>query len=50
MLICKEWQAVGSKWRLLRAQYSAWYYLERDGAVTAESGDRRVLLSQGWFK
>lgn len=49
MLIVKEYQAVGFSWRLLRHQYRAWYYLERDGAIIAEGGDRRALLTSGWY-
>jgi len=49
MLIVKEYEAVGCKWRLLRERSSAWYYLERDGQVIAEGGDRRALLTQGWY-
>lgn len=49
MLICKAWCAVNHSWRLLRERQSAWYYLERDGLVIAESGDRRALLAQGWY-
>jgi len=49
MLICKEYEAMGCQWRLLRDRRRAWYFLERDGIVIAESGDRRELLSQGWY-
>ena len=49
MLICKEYRAVGFNWRLLRNRRCAWYYLERDGKIVAEGGDRRALLSQGWY-
>ena len=49
MLICKEYEACGFSWRLLRERQSAWYYLERDGVVIAQSGDRRSLLLQGWY-
>lgn len=49
MLIIKEWRAVGFDWRLLCSRRGAWYFLERDGVTIAESGDRRALLSQGWF-
>ena len=48
MLICKEYEACGFKWRLLRHRFRGWYYLERDGVVIAESGDRKALLAQGW--
>ena len=48
-LICKEWRAIGFSWRLLRRRWRAWYLLERDGQVIAESGDRRALLEQGWY-
>lgn len=49
MIICKEYRAVGSSWRLLRHRLRAWYYLEQDGRLIAESGDRRALLRQGWY-
>ncbi len=49
MLICKRWRAIGFDWRLLRDRYRVWYYLERDGKITAEGGDPRALLSQGWY-
>lgn len=50
MLICKEWDAVGSTWRLLRHRQRVWYFLERNGRIIAESGDRWLLLSQGWYR
>lgn len=49
MLICKQWEALGFNWRLLRHRRSAWYYLEKDGQIIAENGDRSVLLSMGWW-
>lgn len=49
MLVCKEYRAAGFLWRLLRDRGRAWYYLERDGRLIAESGDRRALLKLGWY-
>jgi hypothetical protein len=50
LLIVKEYRAVGFAWRLLRERQSNWFYLERDGHVIAEGGDRKALLAQGWYE
>ena len=49
MIEIKAWSAMTYKWRLLRDRYRAWYWLERDGCLVAEGGDRAALLSQGWY-
>ena len=49
MLIMKEYTAMGFKWRILRDRGPAWYYLERDGVIIAESGNYRELLALGWY-
>lgn len=49
MLIVKEYSAVGFQWRLLRERNHNWFYLERDGQIIAESGNRAELLALGWY-
>ena len=50
MLEMKQWQAIGFNWKVVRAQYSSWYYLFRNDILIQESGNYQELLKLGWYR